>query len=551
MNSQATFRWMLHATQGIRCALVGNMLLGIVQVGLSLLFVYLCKALIDGATGVKAVDYEAYILLLVVCCLGQLGGTFLRNQLSNYTHIRLKTQLQGRLFAHLTRLPYLSLCRRHTGDLTNRLEEDVRVIADTLSHTLPSLLPTGLQFLAAFGFLLLMDMRLAGLILLIMPLFLLAGKYLSHRMRTLTRIIRESDGKVQSFLQESLQHVLLLQTMEQEGKAASRLDDLQSDLQGQVMRRSRFTAYSRLFLSAAFTLSYLAAFLWGVAGIRNGSITFGMMTAFLQLVGQIQRPLVGMSQQFPSLLHASASVDRLQELEEAEAEDRIEPRPLVAPAGICIQDVTFRYPEGRRDILHHFTYDFPPGSRTAILGKTGAGKSTLFRLILSLLSPVAGRLSLYNHLQQVPVSPATRCNLVYVPQGNSLLSGTIRSNLLVGNPSATEEEIRQALHTAVADFVYALPEGLDSPCQEAGGGLSEGQAQRIAIARALLRKGPILLFDEFSSSLDEETEQLLMQRLTHDFPHKTMLFITHRMAISPYCDRTLTLSGQKTAFPSC
>lgn len=223
----------------------------------------------------------------------------------------------------------------------------------------------------------------------------------------------------------------------------------------------------------------------------------------------------------------------------------------MAPAGIRIQDVTFRYPEGRRDILHHFTYDFPPGSRTAILGETGAGKSTLFRLILSLLSPVAGRLSLYNHLQQVPVSPATRCNLVYVPQGNSLLSGTIRSNLLVGNPSATEEEIRQALHTAVADFVYALPEGLDSPCQEAGGGLSEGQAQRIAIARALLRKGPILLFDEFSSSLDEETEQLLMQRLTHDFPHKTMLFITHRMAISPYCDRTLTLSGQKTAFPSC
>ena len=287
MNSQATFRWMLRATQGIRCALVGNMLLGIVQVGLSLLFVYLCKALIDGATGVKAVDYQAYILLLVVCCLGQLGSTFLRNQLTSYTHIRLKTQLQGRLFAHLTRLPYLSLCRRHTGDLTNRLEEDVRVIADTLSHTLPSLLPTGLQFLAAFGFLLLMDMRLAGLILLIMPLFLLAGKYLSHRMRTLTRIIRESDGKVQSFLQESLQHVLLLQTMEQEGKAASRLDDLQCDLQGQVMRRSRFTAYSRLFLSAAFTLSYLAAFLWGVAGIRNGSITFGMMTAFLQLVGQI------------------------------------------------------------------------------------------------------------------------------------------------------------------------------------------------------------------------------------------------------------------------
>ena len=541
MKSQPALRWMFRATQGIRCALMGNMLLGLGQVVLSLLFVYLCKVLIDGATGVKSIDYPTYVLLLVGCSVGQLSSAFLRNQLVSYTHIRLKTQLQGRLFAHLTRLPYLSLSRRHTGDLTNRLEEDVRVIADALSHTIPSLLPTGLQFLAAWLFLFRMDVHLAYLILLIMPLFLLLGKFITHRMRNLTRFIRESDGKVQSFLQESLQHVLLLQTMEQEGKAATRLDTLQGDLVGKVMRRSRFSSYSRLFLSAAFALSYLTAFLWGVEGIRDGRITFGMMTAFLQLVGQIQRPLVGMSQQFPSLLHASASVDRLQEIEEAEAEERLAPHPLQAPAGIRLEAVTFRYPEGKRDILTHFSYDFPPGSRTAILGETGAGKSTLFRLILALLSPGEGHLYLYDSMQQVPVSPATRCNLVYVPQGNSLLSGTIRSNLLVGNPSATEEEIRHALHTAVADFVYTLPEGLDTLCQEAGGGLSEGQAQRIAIARALLRKGSLLLFDEFSSSLDETTERLLMQRLTHHFPHKTMLFITHRMAISPYCDRTLTL----------
>ena len=180
-------------------------------------------------------------------------------------------------------------------------------------------------------------------------------------------------------------------------------------------------------------------------------------------------------------------------------------------------------------------------SQEAIVGETGAGKSTLIKLILSLLQPSDGEILIYNKEEKVPMSPELRGNLVYVPQGNSLLSGTIRSNLLLGNADATEEQMWEALHTAAADFVSDLPLKLDAHCGEWGDGLSEGQAQRIAVARGLLRPGSILLLDEFSASLDKETERILIERLMRSATDKTMLFITHREMILNYCDEIVRL----------
>jgi ABC-type bacteriocin/lantibiotic exporter with double-glycine peptidase domain len=267
-----------------------------------------------------------------------------------------------------------------------------------------------------------------------------------------------------------------------------------------------------------------------------------MMTAFLQLVGQIQRPLADMSGQIPSLIHASASIDRLMELEALPAEESAEPHLLHGNVGIRLENVSFAYPDNPSDVLHDFSYEFKPGSRTAIVGPTGIGKSTMIRLLLALLKPREGKISLYASSSEVPVSPATRINLVYVPQGNSLFSGTVRDNLLMGNPEATQVQLENALRTAAADFVFSLPSGLDTQCFEAGAGLSEGQAQRIAIARALLRPGSVLLLDEFSSALDAETETLLLERLTMELPGHTMVFITHRDKIIDYCDSVLRLA---------
>jgi ABC-type bacteriocin/lantibiotic exporter with double-glycine peptidase domain len=326
--------------------------------------------------------------------------------------------------------------------------------------------------------------------------------------------------------------------MENEGRMEGRLDDLQDREYDQIKERTRFNIFARTMVSAAFSFGYIAAFLWGVYGISKGSITFGVMTAFLQLVGQVQRPVVNLTRQIPSFVYSTTSVDRLMELEDAPKESAGDPVKLAGAAGIRVEGVAYRYPDGKRMILKDLSYDFPPLSRTAIVGETGSGKSTLIRLMLALLKPVEGRVVLYDEAQEVPASAATRCNLVYVPQGNTLFSGTIRENLLMGNPEATEEQMKSALETAVADFVFTLPDGLETRCGEGGSGLSEGQAQRIAIARGLLRPGSILLLDEFSSSLDPETERKLMDNLTKKAAGKTMIFITHRERIAQLCERT-------------
>ena len=228
------------------------------------------------------------------------------------------------------------------------------------------------------------------------------------------------------------------------------------------------------------------------------------------------------------------------EIEESPVDQQGEPILMEGGAGIRINQVCYTYPGGHRRILDNLSCDFPLGSRTAILGETGAGKTTLIRLILALTSPQQGSVEFYNGSRSITASPLTRCNIVYVPQANTLFCGTIRSNLLMGNPRATEQEMREALHQACADFVFQLDEGLDTRCGENGNGLSEGQNQRICIARALLRGGNILLLDEASSALDTQTEvQLLGNLQAWMKPNQTLLFITHRPGVLKICERQL------------
>ena len=538
--------WLWQAAKGVRVSILFCALAGIGQVGFSLAFVYVCKELVDIATGVSGHSLEVYALCLLFCIGSQILLSAVRNRLFCYTDILLKNGLRRRLFSRLLMSNSIGK-RRHSGDMLNRLTEDIRVIGGTLSRDLPDVITTGIQFVAAFVFLARMESRLAWLIVVVFPICLLLSKLFAGKMRRLTLAIRKSDSHVQAHVQESLQHGVLVQTLEKEDWVARRLEQFQADLYQGVMRRSRFSIFSRAMISTAFSLGYAIAFLWGVNGIREGTITFGMMTAFLQLVGMIQRPIADMGGLLSSFVYATASVDRLRELETDGDQPLTIPHRLNGKVGLRLEQVAFAYPDGKRMILDGFSYDFKPGSRTAILGETGAGKTTLFRLILALISPRSGSITLYNQEESVPLSIDTRCNLVYVPQGNSLWSGTIRENLLLGNPQATEVEMRRVLQVAAADFVFELPEGLDTVCAEQGGGLSEGQAQRIAIARSLLHRGAILLFDEFSSSLDEDTEERLMRNLVTELPKRTMLFITHRHRIVAYCDRVLTIHRLKNA----
>ena len=524
----------------------------------SIAFVYVSKKLVDVAVALLSgssveLGLGVWAVALAVVILTRIILNALRSYLQTRTEIALKNRLRYNLFNALMHVRSDGGSRHHSGDVLNRLQEDVRQVSSTLAGSIPNLFGTALQFIAAFGFLIFLDLRLALVVVAILPLGLAVGKFVTSRIRNLSLDIRSSDSKVQSHLQESFQHLTLLQTLEYVGTSSDTLGGLQNRLYGNEMRRARFTILSRVVISLAFSAGHAVAFLWGVWGISSGVVTYGMMTAFLQLVGQIQRPLVEMSGQIPAVIHATASIDRLMELEALPREEEGESVLLDAPAGVRVDDVTFSYPGSDREILCGFSHDFVPGSRTAIVGPTGVGKSTLIRLLLALLTPQKGTVSLYSasyseqseessaHLADVPASPSTRCNLVYVPQGNTLFSGTIRENLLMGDPAATDDKLWKVLHTAAADFVSELPEGLDAQCFEAGAGLSEGQAQRIAIARALLRPGSILLLDEFSSALDAETESALLERLTSELPDHTMIFITHRDRIIDFCDSVLRL----------
>ena len=541
-------KWFRKVVRPYRASIAVMMVCHVLLAACSVGFVFASKKLVDIAvvvlqTGAERSGLWVWASIMIGIVIGRIGLNALRSYLQTRTEINLKNRLRRRLFDVLLHLQNDGgSTRYHSGDLLNRMQEDVRVVSTAFSSSIPNLLGTSLQFVAAFVFLMMLDARLGLLVIVIVPAGIIAGRFITARIKGLTHDIRKSDSQVQSHLQESLQHIALLQTMEYTQTSGASLEGLQGELYDNELKRVRFSILSRIFISLAFQAGNTAAFLWGVFGISHGTVTYGMMTAFLQLVAQIQRPLIEMSSQIPTVIHATASIDRIMDLEALPREEIDEPVLLEGTAGIRVTDVTFAYPDSSTNVLDGFSYDFRPGSRTAIVGPTGVGKSTLIRLLLSLLKPQGGSIDVYNNIGIAPVSPATRCNLVYVPQGNSLFSGTIRDNLLMGNPEATEQQMRDALHTAAADFVLELPSGIDTQCFEAGGGLSEGQAQRIAIARALLRPGSILLLDEFSSALDAETEITLMQRLTASLPDHTMIFITHRDKIIDYCTSVLRLA---------
>ncbi|RNC64565.1 ABC transporter ATP-binding protein [Proteiniphilum sp. X52] len=536
-----SIRQLLKYLQGIRFRIVLNSLAGILNVCAGLFFVWVSKQLIDIATRSMEGNMTHYIVLLIATMCSQILLSVLKNRLETETDIYFKNKWRHNLFSHLMISAWNGKESFHSGDAVNRIEEDVRVVAEGICKSVPAVIITSFQFLGAFLFLSKLNTRLAWTLIFIMPLFLVLSKVYVKRMRRFTKEIRNLDSQVQSHIQEKLQYKVLIQTLAQNIPVADKLDAIQSILYNRVMKRANFTVFSRMLIMAGFATGYLIAFLWGIKGIYEGAITFGMMTAFLQLVGQIQRPLVELSQYIPSLAHTITSAERLNELDDLTTEVQGEQEMLDGQVGIRLENISFAYPDGKRQIIEHLSYDFTPGSRTAIVGETGVGKSTLIRLMLALLQPREGKVCLYNSMREREATPLTRCNLIYVPQGNTLLSGTIRDNLLLGNPDATDQELRKVLTTAVADFIYDLPDGLDTLCGERGTGLSEGQAQRLCIARGLLRPGNILLLDEFSSSLDRETERLLMERLISQAEDKTLIFITHREIVAQYCDQTIKL----------
>ena len=540
-----TIQWLWATAKGHRLQITLNALLGLFSVGISLLTVSVMQQAIDIAAGDRQGSLILMVSLMGALILTEFAISITKVWIRNILGVKAQNTMQQHMLSRLLRAEWQGRERYHSGDIINRLEQDVQTVVTFLTETLPNTLSVLTMFIGAFLYLFMMDRMLALITVAILPIFILLSKIYVGKMRALTHRVRESDSQIQSVLQETLQHRMMIKTLESDKLMIHRLDRCQQTLRGHVRHRTRFSIFSNFVLNGGFALSYLIAFLWSTLRLYHHTLTFGAMTAFLQLVYRIQNPARELTRLAPAFVGVLTAAERLMLLEMLPEEEQGISHPLQAPCGIRLTHLTYAYPptassEPTTPVISDLTFHFAPGTSTAIMGATGTGKSTLLRLLLALLKPDSGSVTLYDATGSYEASPLLRCNIVYVPQGNTLMSGTIRDNLLLARPEATDAELREVLLTACAEFVFDLPQQMDTPTTEGGGGLSEGQAQRIAIARALLRSGSIMLFDEATSALDPATEQRLLQNILAN-NKRTVIFITHRPAVVDYCDAVLTL----------
>lgn len=537
-------RWFIDNSRGIRLNILVRIMAGLLQTVLALCVVWLSKRLIDdvamtGTMGEMAVQ----ALLIAAAVVAGVSIRQLNQYLANMAFIKKVAELRLAIFSQLFNRRLFEANDIHSGDVTSRMAKDIDAVSETLAVQLPQVVVMTIQLVGAFLLMRWFDSRLAWALILITPLAIIIGKYISHRLKRITLSIREDESRIMARIQESVELNVVLRALQGERWMQDRVEELQDRQTANYIRRSRFMVFSRFALGCTFGLGYMLAFVWGAYGLRTGAITFGVMTSFLQLVGQIQQPILSLLGAFPSIIYSTASIDRLKEMEHGEEKQSCDGKDITTRTllGIRMDNVTFRYAKGDREVMSNFSHDFRPGTKTAILGTTGAGKTTLFRLILNFIQPDSGEVTFYGNGFNHAADKSMRKNVVFVPQGNTLISGTIRNNLLMAKPDASDEELHTALHTSCADFVFDLPQGIDTVLSEHGGGLSEGQAQRIAIARGLLRPGAVFLLDEISSALDEDTERELFSRLFAARPSTTILLITHRKKVASLCDERLEI----------
>ena len=548
-DAKTLMKWLWHTWRGNQLQAVLNAVIGLLSVGVSLGQVWAVKRAIDVASGTVEGDIYRAVGLMAILILSDfalnIAGIWIRNILG----IKAQNRMQQRMLDRILRSVWRGREYHHSADVLNRLEFDVNNVVNFLTETIPNTLSVLAMFIGAFFYLFSMDKGLALTVIAIFPAFIAMSKVYIGKMRSLTRQVRDSDSKVQSVLQETIQHRMLIKTLESDEEMVGRLESTQNELRQRVVRRTKFSVFSNVIVNFGFAFGYLVAFLWAALRMAAHTLSFGGMTAFLQLVNKIQGPARNLTKLVPAFVSVFTAAERLMELEEDPLEEQGTPIYIKGPCGIRLNHVGYTYADGEDRVIDDLSFDFKPGSCTAVLGETGAGKTTLVRMILALLQPQQGEVEIYHGAASQTLTPRHRCNFVYVPQGNTLMSGTIRENLRLGRLDATDEEMLEALHTSCADFVSELPEGLSTYCSEQGGGLSEGQAQRIAIARSLLRDRSVMLFDEATSALDPETERQLLRNILSEHD-KTIIFITHRPAVIDYCDQTLKLEkyGKQPAF---
>ncbi len=499
------------------------------------------KYLIDAVTGYGIQMLGTAAALMVGLLLLSIGMQALSSRISASIHIRVKNELQRSTYRRILRAGWEALEPYRSGDLLNRLNSDVSAVSEGTIGFLPGLAAAGVRFLGAFGIMLYYDPVMALIALLGVPVTLAVSRAMLRRLRSHSREMKELTGEVMSFQEDSFRNLTSIKAFSLTGWFEEELRRLQNTYADACLSYNAFQIGTTSFLALVSMGVTASCFGWGVYQLWQGRITYGSLTLFLQLASTLRESfsaLVSLAQQAVSL---TTSAGRLLAVEDLPEEHSEVPEGLAEETGLHIRlkGVSFRYRTGE-SVLDPFDFTADHGDLIAVTGPSGEGKTTLLRLLLGLVEPGSGEAFLAGESGKTyPLSAGTRWAFAYVPQGNSVFAGTIGENLRLASPEATEEDLVRALQTACAwEFVSQFPDGLDHRLGAGGRGISEGQAQRLAIARALLRKAPILLLDEATSGLDTGTEQRLLENLRSSGSLRTCVLVTHRPGSARFCTRS-------------
>lgn len=530
-------RWIMAQMKGFWPSLLSATAANIALVLIGFCSSFISREVVDSATA--GAPYGRAFAVMITVSAFNIGLSAAVSIWQTMINEKFAFSIRMKNFSHFLSADYLRLSKYHSGDLLTRLTSDTGTVVSSLTSAIPSLIMIFIRLVVAFFLLYRFSPFLAMAALLLAPGGLLVSLITGGKLKKLSIEAKENEAAYRSFLQERTAHMAVIKTFCMEEKSREELAQLAKRSLDITLRRSRMSAATGLLIRGFFTLGYLLSFGYCISGLHNGTLTYGTMTLFLSLFSQIQQPLVSLTHLLPQAIGLLASADRIMEIEEIPDEMRLGNTELPGEVSVCFENVSFSY--GERNVLAQASFEIPPHQLIGVMGPSGVGKTTLIRLILSLMQPTEGKIIFRCDGKAEPLSADVRRMIAYVPQGNTLLSGTIRDNLRWGKEEASEEEMLKALEEADAGFVRALPDGLDTELGEKAAGLSEGQAQRIAIARALLRRAPVMILDEATSALDEESEKRILTRLSQEGRAYTPLcfIITHRRSMLPYFDGLL------------
>lgn len=515
-------------------------------VALSAIFLaFVSKGILDVATGDGSGNFKLYAILLVVLVTLQILLCGIDVVLKAYVNGKLTISLRNSLFSKVTRRKFSETAKYHSGDLLNRFTSDIEVLVTGVMNIVPNVAATITRIIGGMWALLILEPKIAFLVIgfgLVVPAL---GRLVNRKFKQLHKECQNSEGESRSFMQECFENMVVVKTFVSEAPITKKLNQFFDKNFRLKIKRSVISMITHLGMYSFFTLGYYAVLLWGAGQIKSEIMSYGTLMAFLQLFNQLRAPLQNVSGIIPQYYSVLASAERLMELEEGKedlpsAEDSVLEEIKNSFSKVQVNDITFGYDS--EIILKNCNFVAERGKITAITGESGSGKSTIFKVILGLYEPQNGNITIDG---KYILDTSLRGLFAYVPQGNLLLSGTIRENISMCDDTIDDEEIIKAAKTAeIYDLIESMPQGLDTMLAERGAGLSEGQIQRISLARALLTDAPILLLDEATSALDEATETRVLSNI-REFSDKTILFVTHRNTSLKVCDKIIHVSDKK------